>query len=140
VRVAAGALKKKFSVRTTAVANPQSGQVSATLGGTTIERDLTVRPMVVSSVSLNPTSVTGGTTVPGSVKLECKAGPGSILVELSSTNPAVAQPSQPSFVIPAGTQSAAIQVTTAPVASRMRPKIVAEANGGSKSRTLTVNP
>ncbi len=96
--------------------------------------------MVVSSVSLSPTSVTGGATVPGTVKLECKAGPGAILVELSSTDPAVALPSQPSLVLPAGTQSAAIQVTTSPVASRMRPKIVAEANGGSKSRTLTVNP
>jgi hypothetical protein len=84
--------------------------------------------------------VTGGTTVPGSVKLECKAAPGSILVELSSTDPEVAMPSQPSLMIPAGTQSAAIEVTTTPVASRMRPTIVAEANGGSKSRTLTVNP
>jgi len=140
VLVAAGALTKKFTVKTTALVNAQSGQVSATLGATTIARDLTVRPMAVSSVSLNPTSVTGGTTVPGSVKLECKAAPGSILVELSSTDPEVALPTQPSLVIPAGSQSAAIQVTTTPVASRMRPKIVAEANGGSKSRTLTVNP
>lgn len=140
VRVSAGALTKKFTVKTSAVANLQSGQVTATLGGTTIARDLTLRPISVSAVSLSATSVTGGDSVPGSVKLECKAGPGPILVEMSSTNPAVALPSQPSLVIPVGTQTSAIQVTTTPVAARVRPKIVAEANDRSKSRTLTVNP
>lgn len=140
VKVPEGKTSKNFSLKTIPVAVSEVGEVSATLGGTTLSQSLTVRPMALLSIALAPTSVVGGGVVAATAKLECKAGPGDILVELGSTNAAVANPAVPSVVVPAGTQSVPFTVTTAPVIKTTKPKIVGTANGVSKSRTLAVTP
>lgn len=140
VRVSAGALTKSFAIKTSAVASNESGTVSATLGGTTIDRALTLTRIGASTVTLTPTTVVGGSMVNAVAKLTCKAGPGPILVELDSTLPAVANPTLPSVLVPVGVQTAAFQVTTSPVAVTTKPKIRARANGVTKSKTLTVTP
>jgi hypothetical protein len=111
-----------------------------TIGGDSLTQPLTVRPMALASIALAPTSVVGGNAVAGTVKLACKAGPGDILVELGSTNAAVANPTVPSVVVPAGTQTMPFSVMTAPVATTTKPKIRGSANGVTKSKTLTVTP
>lgn len=80
----------------------------------------------------------GGVQVEGLVKLECAAGPGPIFVDLSSTAPDVANPSTPSVLVPVGQRIMPFTVTTAPVEKATRKKIVATANGVTKSNTLTV--
>jgi len=101
---------------------------------------LTVRPIGMLSVALTPTTVVGGLPVNGVAKLECKAGPGPILVEFGSTLPAVASTTVPNVLIPVGVQTAPVTVTTSPVAKTTKPKITATANGLTKSKTLTVTP
>lgn len=138
VTVKAGATIKSFPIRTSAVASSETGTVSATLGSQELTRELSVRPIGMQSVALSPSLVTGGEPVVATAKLECKAAPGEIVIELSSSNPAVAQPGTATVVVPAGTQSVPFAVGTAPVAATAKPKIRAEANGILKSRTLTV--
>ena len=101
---------------------------------------LTVRPIGVQSVTLSPTSVTGGSTATGTVTLQCAAAPDDITVALSSTKPAVAQPDVTSLLIPAGTRTMTFTVNTNAVIETKKAAITATANGITKSSTLTVTP
>lgn len=139
VTVPAGATSKTFSVKTVPVAVTESGTVRATVGGTTLSQNLTVRPMGLGSVTLTPTSTVGGTQVAGKATLECKAGPGAILVGLSSNNAAVATPVAASIAVSQGLQSVSFDVTTRAVQARSYATIAGTANGITKSKKLTVN-
>jgi hypothetical protein len=140
VTVPSGLTTKTFTVTTKAVAANQEGTVSATLGSVTLGQPLTVRPMLMYSVSLTPTTVIGGNMVSGTAKLECKAGPGPVAVSLASTNAAVANPTVASISVPVGYTSAAFQVATTPVAASSKATISATANGSTKTKVLTVTP
>ncbi len=139
LKILEGAVSKTFTVKTVPVAASQSGEVRATLGSTTLGEDLTVRPMGMSSVSLSPISVVGGLPVAGTVKLECKAGPGAVTADLASSNPAAASPVAASLAVPQGVQSVSFDVRTSAVLSQTSATISATANGIMKSRKLTVN-
>jgi hypothetical protein len=93
-----------------------------------------------SSLTLNPTSVTGGVqTSTGTVTMSGPAPTGGALVALSSSNAAAA--SVPSSVtIPAGSNSAAFTITTSPVAASTVTSILASYDGMTPSATLTVTP
>ena len=76
----------------------------------------------------------------GTVRLECPAAPGDIAVALSSTKPAIAQPSSASVTVPAGEQIVPFTVMTNPVFVTSKPAIKAKANGVTKSKAFVVNP
>jgi hypothetical protein len=139
VTISEGATKKSFSIKTTPVAANESGTVTVNLGGASLSQPLTVRPMGMASVSLTPTSVVGSQPVTGKATLECKAGPGPITVDLSSTNATVASPVAANIVVPQGVQSANFDVTTNAVQTRSYATIAGTANGITKSKKLTVN-
>lgn len=140
VTVPSGALSRTFTVKSSAVAVIQAGTVSATLGPVTLGQPLALRPMQMYSVSLTPTTVVGGNLVNGTAKLECKAGPGPVLVTLASTNAAVATPTAASISVPVGYTNAPFQVETSPVAATTKATISATANGSTKTKVLTVTP
>jgi hypothetical protein len=140
VTVPAGATTKTFTVTTVARADTEDGNVSASYGGTTLTRPLRIRPISVLSLPITPTTLVGGGVSSGVVKLECKAAPGSILVEFGSTMPGVASTTVPNVLIVAGAQTAPVTATTSPVTATKKPKITASANGLTKSKTLTVTP
>jgi hypothetical protein len=139
VKIAEGATSRKFKVTTTPVVVEETGEVSATFGLTTLTVPLTARPMTVLSVSLTPSPVVGGNPVTGTVKLECKAEP-AVLVELGSSNPAVADPTVPSVLVAAGSQTAPFTVNTSAVAKKTTVEITAEANGLATTKKLKVTP
>jgi hypothetical protein len=140
VKLPEGTTYKSFTVATVAVAARQTGTVSATLGGTTLSKPLALRPMGMLSVTLVPTKVAGTQPVAGTAKLECKAGPGPVTVNLASSQPAVAQPVAPAVVVSQGLQSASFDVTTSKVLAKATASISGTANGIAKSRILTVTP
>ena len=92
------------------------------------------------SVALVPTTVAGTNPVAGTVKLECKAGPEPIEVDLASSNAAAADPVAASIVVPQGLQSVPFDVVTNQVPSKKTASISGTANGIKKSKTLTVTP
>jgi hypothetical protein len=140
LKILAGATKKTFTVTTIAVETEETGMVSATLGGQTLSRELTVRPMGLTSLTLTPSTAVGSQPVIGKATLECKAGPGPIMVDLASSRPEVANPVAATIAIPVGVQSQAFDVTTNEVLSKTTASISGTANGITKSRTLTVTP
>ena len=94
-------------------------------------------PASLSSLSLNPSTVTGGQAVTGTVSLTGPAPSGGALVNLSSANPAATVPS--SVTVPFNSSSANFTVNTTSVSSATAGNITAVYTGVSKSATLTVN-
>jgi len=94
-------------------------------------------PASLTSLSLNPSTVTGGQAVTGTVSLTGPAPSGGALVNLSSANPAATVPS--SVTVPFNSSSANFTVNTTSVSSATAGNITAVYAGVSKSATLTVN-
>ncbi len=93
----------------------------------------------LTSVALNPTSVTGGNSSTGTVTLSGPAPSGGVQVTLASSNTAAA--SVPSSVtVAAGASSASFTVSTSAVAASTAVTISATYSGATKSASLTVTP
>jgi len=109
-------------------------------GGTSNGIDFDILPTpVFLSLSLAPSSVTGGNSSTGTVTLDGPAPGGSVVVSLSSSNPSVA--TVPSGVtIPEGSASATFMVATVAVTSTMGVNISALYGGVTKSAPLTLVP
>jgi len=139
VTIAEGTISKTFTIWTTAVEVAQAGRVSATLGGVTLSHDLQVRPIGIRTITISPTTVVGGLQATGRAVLECKAGPGPITIELSSSHGAVAYPVAANGVVPQGLTTLTFSVATNPVLARHPVAIIAMANEIAKPRSLTVD-
>jgi hypothetical protein len=97
----------------------------------------TPAPPALSSVTLNPTSVTGGASSTGTVTLANPAPTGGASVTLASSNTMVA--STPSSVtVTAGSTSATFTVTTSPVIFSTSVTISATYQGTTQSANLSV--
>jgi|GEM_PF-475013 len=91
---------------------------------------------ILSSLTLNPTSVAGGNSSQGAVTLSGAAPAGGAVVNLSSSNTTVATV-PPSVTVPAGATSATFTVTTSAVAASASVTISAT-YGSTQTATLTV--
>jgi hypothetical protein len=92
----------------------------------------------LSSLALNPASITGGQNVTGTVTLTAAAPSTGIMVNLSNANPAASVPS--SVTIPPNSSSANFTIATAAVSMTTVGNITASYAGVNKSASLTVNP
>ena len=142
VTVAIGATSANFTITSLAVPSTATANISATSNGVTQSAVLTVTPPSgVLSLSLNPTSVVGGSAnSTATVTLNAPAA-GTVAqrtVTLSSDNAAAA--TVPATVtVAAGAITATFTVTSHVVAATANPAITATLNG-STNATLTVNP
>jgi uncharacterized repeat protein (TIGR03803 family) len=139
VTVAAGNTSATFSVSTTTVSSSTNVAISGTYGGANQSANLTVTPasvVTLSSLTLNPHSVTGGNSSTGTVTLSGNAPSGGAVVTLTSGNTSVATvPS--SVTVPAGSTSATFTVSTQRVSQNTNVTI-SGTYGGTQSATLTV--
>jgi len=144
VTVAAGATTATFTVSTSAVVTSTAVTISAAYSGATRSASLTVTPAsppppTLSSVTLNPTSVTGGNSSSGTVTLSGAAPPGGVQVVLSSSNTTAARvPS--SVTVTAGATSATFTVSTGAVAASTAVTITATYGDATRSASLNVTP
>jgi hypothetical protein len=91
----------------------------------------------VTSVTLSPSSVTGGSTSTATVTISAPASTGGQVVQLSSKNTFVA--TVPSTVtVPQGMTTTTFTVSTWTVTANSAALITADSNGGLSSATLTV--
>jgi hypothetical protein len=93
----------------------------------------------LSSLSLNPTSVTGGNFSTGTVTLSGPASAGGAVVTLASSDTAVARVLF-SVTIAAGATSASFTISTSAVAASTMVSISAAYEGTTRSASLTVTP
>jgi len=144
VTVAAGTTSASFTVATSAVAASTTVTISAAYASATRSASLTVAPApptppTLASLTLSPTSVTGGNSSTGTVTLSGPAPTGGAQVVLSSNNTTAARvPS--SVTVAAGATSASFTVSTSTVAASTTVTISAAYGGATRSDSLTVTP
>jgi hypothetical protein len=133
-----------FTITTSAVAASTPVTITASYNGDTRTAPLTVTPagasgVTLQSVTVSPSSVTGGTNTSAFVSLSAGAPAGGATVTLSSSNPGVV--SIPANVVVAeGTTARGFTVTTTSVATTTSVTITATYNGTSVTATATVTP
>jgi trimeric autotransporter adhesin len=137
VTVPAGATSASFSIGTSAVAANTAVTISASYGGATRSATLTVLHAVLTSLTMNPTSVVGLLeSSTGTVRLNGPAPAGGAVVTLSDNNGACSTPG--SVTIAANATSATFTVTTGLVLISTTCTITATYKGTSRSATLQV--
>jgi hypothetical protein len=139
VTVPAGQRTATFPVTTSPVGASTSVTITATYSGGSRTATLTVTPAVLTSASVSPGSVAGGTPSTGTVSLSGPAPASGASITLSSSNPSAA--SVPGMVtVPSSSSSATFAISTFNVASSTNVTITAVYNGTTKTATLTVTP
>ena len=142
VTIAAGATSASFEVTTSTVPANTAVTLTGVYGGTTRTAALTVTPVPpaasLQSVTMNPTSVTGGASSQGTVTLSSAAPAGGAVIALSSGNAAVSVPAN--ITVAAGATTATFSASTSTVAASTPVSITATYAGVTRTATLTVNP
>lgn len=121
---------------------PTQVTITATYGGSSQSAVLTVTPPStttpsLSGLTLNPSSVTGGSSAQGTVTLNAPAQTATT-VSLTSSTALASVPA--SVTIPAGASSANFNITTLSVNSTASVTITAFLNSIQTAATLTLNP
>jgi uncharacterized repeat protein (TIGR03803 family) len=143
VTVPAGTTSMSFTVSTTSVTAVCSSSVFAQSGTTTVSANFTVNPggssgPTVSSVTLNPNIVTGGSSTQGTVTLSGAAPSGGSVVSLSSNSSSAGVPA--SVTVAAGNTTASFTVNTTLVSTTTTAAITATLGSSSAQASLTINP
>jgi hypothetical protein len=137
VTVPANATSANFSVSTAAVSVTTIGNITASFSGVTKTVNITIQPAGLSSLTLNPSTVSGGSTVVGKVTLTGPAPTSGMAVTLTSSKSAQAQvPSK--VIVPSGARSATFNITTTSVSRKSLVTIAASLGGVTKNASLTL--
>jgi len=141
VPIPAGNSAASFTITTNPVLVGATVQVDATAGGVTRSQFINLGPdpnaaPLLSSVTLASASVTGGSSVSGTVFLSSPAPTGGVTVTIATSN-LVAQP-QPIATVLAGQSSASFTVTTSAVTANTPVTITASFGATARSASLTV--
>ena len=136
VNVPAGATMADFAVRTSVVTAPTTVTVRATLNGIVRTDTMVVNPASVTSISISPVAVNGGTAATGTVTLSGPAANGGTVIALAKSDASVTIPA--TVTVAAGHTSMTFPVTTTPVTADKTVTFTATLNGVNKTDTLVV--
>ena len=138
VTIAAGEASAPITITGVAAG---TATIAASLNGTTRQSSMltvTARAaLVLTSVSLSPTTVVGGESVRGTVVLNDRAPAAGATVSLAAGDP-VTVPS--TVVVPAGSATATFTATTKPVGNAVTVNIQASFGGAVAGASLAVTP
>ncbi|HWT00682.1 MAG TPA: hypothetical protein VN256_10585 [Pyrinomonadaceae bacterium] len=138
VTVPAGTKTKTFTITTAAVASSQGGTVTASYGGASKAASLTVEPIALLSVKVNPSSAAGGVNITGTAVLNGPAPAGGLVVALSDNIAATTVPA--SVTVPAGASSKTFVITSVIVNSAQTGTVTAKLGAVTKTVALTIRP
>ncbi|MCX7992782.1 MAG: S8 family serine peptidase [Fimbriimonadales bacterium] len=140
VTVPAGSMTTNFTVSAQSVSVVTSVTITASAGSVSRQATLTVNPastsVTLDSLTIQPTSVIGGRTATGTVRLTAPAPAGGAVVQLRSSSTRASVPS--SVTVPAGATSANFTITTRSARTITTVTITATYNGVSRSAQLTI--
>ena len=138
VKIASGPTTSTFTIKTSSVQSQTSATILATQGASNSSATLTINPIGILSLSLNPTTCTGGGTSAGTVTLNGPAPIGGATVTLSSSSSTAAVPA--SLLIPKGQTSGNFEVDTSPVSASTAITITGAVGSTAATASLVVNP
>jgi hypothetical protein len=141
VSVAAGSTTATFTVTTHSVSSTSSDTITATYNSVSKTAALSVTPLasvILSSVSVSPTSIVSQASATGTVTISAAAPTGGIVIELWTTGTVAFVPA--SVTIAAGSTTATFTVTTNYTTSTLQDTVTAFYDGTSVTANVTVSP
>ncbi len=140
VTIAAGAKTATFTATSHAVTANTVAKVTATLGGVSkaVNVSVTAAAPALSSVTLSPASVTGGSAVTGTVTLTAAPALNTAIALSSGNTAALTVPA--SVTVPAGATTAAFTATSKTVTAVVNVTVTATYKGIGKTATVAVKP
>jgi trimeric autotransporter adhesin len=136
--IPAGMSSAKLPIQLPIVSATATTTISASFGGIAKSVTITVKPASVSSISLSPASVTGGTTVVATVWLIGFAPASGLTVAVTSSSSIATVPA--TITMAPGAQMTRVTIQTSTVTTQGTASISVSAGGTTKSATLTVKP
>ena len=127
-----------FNVLTSVVGTDTPVNIVVTLSGASMTGSLTVETASITNLTINPTSIKGGSGAKGTLTLSDKAGPGGLKVSLNSSNADVMVPGN--VIVPAGLSQASFTVTTLPVSTTTYVTVTVKAGSVVNTAPVTINP
>jgi hypothetical protein len=142
VTVPAGARTATFTIQTSTVGSNGDVRLYASVSGQGIRTTFTILPPSplprLSALTLNPSSVRGGRTSTGTVRLTSPAPSAGAVVTLLSNSTKAIVPA--SVKVPGGATSATFIVRTRLVTKTTPATISATYNGDTKNANLAITP
>lgn len=136
--IAAGSLSADFQVITAAVPTDRTSTITATGQGIARTAQLRVLAAALQSVTMNPTSVRGGQSSTGTIRLTGNAAAGGVVVTLQAGAGIVQVPA--SVTVAAGQSTVTFNATTSPVTQTLMVTVAARFNGVTRTTTLILTP
>lgn len=141
VTVPEGSSGVTFDITTTAVTSPTTATITATYNGISRTASLTVIPVAIDSMSIEPDDVAGGSSTSAVITLNAPAPAGGALVTLESGNPSIV--TVPATVtVPAGLIFATFSGSVATIAPTVTTSVAIRASyqGVTQSGYVRVTP
>ncbi len=138
VSIPAGTNTVSFTGFSNIVNDDTTVHVTASGSGISVVASVLIKAPKLATLTVAPTTVTGGNNATGTVSLDHPAPTGGFVVNLSSNNANIIVPA--TVFVPAGATTASFAITTVAVAVNQSGIITAVLNGVSKTATLTLAP
>jgi len=128
----------QFQMQAGQVTADTPATITATLNGKSASGSLTIAPAALKSLSISPSTISGGAQPGAIVMLTGQAPPGGAVVSLSSDSPAVSPP--PSVFVNAGSFSTSFALQTSSVTQNTTATVTASWNGKNAQAQVTLLP
>jgi len=138
VVVPKGKTTATFSITANAVDANAVVTMTASTDSTTASKAFTIRPMSLTSVTVDNNYLVEGAKALGTVTLERPAPAGGKTVTLSTSDASLVIPSK--VAIPAGAQSATFEVSADTVDAQTKVTLTADYFGGRQTASVTIRP
>jgi hypothetical protein len=138
IYIPAGAFFGGFTASITPVGSAEQIRILSSYGGSVNQADLILLAPILGNVSLPVGSVTGGSSVSGTVTLLAPAPTGGAVVKLLGNSAAATVPI--SVTVPAGATTATFPVKTSSVKAQVSLKVSATYSGVTQTAYLSINP
>ncbi|HEV2473939.1 MAG TPA: hypothetical protein VGS41_14785 [Chthonomonadales bacterium] len=140
VTIPAGKTVGTFTVNTVPAPQMRFPLIKARFGTVSALAELTVRATGVASLTLASPTVVGGRTISGIATLEQAAPAGGTTVLLATSDMDAADPTTHKITVPAGSTTAAFNITARYLPAPVSLSILAQASNVGVSAPLTVEP
>ncbi len=128
----------QFQVQAGQVTAPTPVTLTATLNSGSASAQFNLLPPALKSLTISPSTISGGAQPQGIVMLNGQAPAGGAVVTLTSNSPSVSPPS--SVVVAAGDFSASFAIPSSTVTSNTTATVTANYGGASAQAQVTLTP
>jgi hypothetical protein len=128
----------QFQVQAGQVTAPTPVTLTATLNSASASAQFTLQPPSLKSLTISPSTISGGAQPQGIVMLNGQAPAGGAVVSLSSNSPSVSPPA--SVTVAPGSFSASFPISTSSVTANTAATVTAIYNGASSQAQVTLTP